>query len=125
MASTPTFGSTPRFGSVQLTNADGTGVVDVANFVPVSAGTRVKEIRVFSGATAPGGTHRCVIAVHDGTNVRILESFQLINSTYQLQSVFRYDSFKLPFGHKLQVQDTVGLAASATLDFLVFGEDLT
>jgi hypothetical protein len=127
MASTPNFGSTPRLGTVQLANADGTTAKDVANFTPVSAGTRVKEIRVSSGpTTAPGGTHRVVILVYDGTNARILESFTLTNTADIPQVVFRYDNLILPdVNHKIQVQSRTTLTSGATLDFLVFGQDMT
>jgi hypothetical protein len=125
MASTPAFGSTPRFGSVQLANADGTGTKAFDNFTPADAGTRVREIRVFSGSVAPGGTYRVFIAVFDGTNTRALESFALQNTADILQIVFRYDSLILPTGHTLLVQSRTALAASATLDFIVMGQDLT
>lgn len=127
MASTPTFGSTPRFGSVQLANADGTTAKDVANFTPVSAGTRVKEIRVIgSSTTTPGGSYRTLILVHDGTNARVLESFTLQNTADIVQAIFRYDNLKLPdANHKLQVQIRTTLGSGSTLDFIVMGEDLT
>jgi hypothetical protein len=125
MASTPVFGSTPRFGSVQITDIDGTNVLDVANFAPPAAGTRVKEIRVSSGVVAPGNSRRIVIGVHDGTNVRLLESFVLANTADILQGIFPYVNFKLPFGHKLQVQLRAGLPTGGSVDVIVMGEDLT
>lgn len=127
MASTPTFGSTPRVGTVQLANADGSSSPkDFGNFTPASAGTRVREIRVASGpTTAPGGTHRTIIFVHDGTSSFILESFTLTNTADIPQVVFRYDSLKLPSGYKLQVQVRTTLTSGATLDFVALGEDLT
>lgn len=127
MASTPLFGSTPRLGTVQLANADGTTAKDVANFTPPAAGTRVREIRCCSGpTTAPGGTHRVVILVHDGTNARIIESFTLQNTADIFQMLYRYDNLKLPdANHKLQVQIRTALTSGATLDFVVMGEDLT
>jgi hypothetical protein len=125
MASTPVFGSTPRLGSVQLTNADGTGVLDFANFAPVAAGTRVKQIRVASTNGAAPGASRVNILVHDGTNSRVLESFALQNTADILQAIFPYTDFKLPVGCKLQARMLTALAIGAQLDFIVMGEDLT
>ena len=126
MATTPNYGSTPRCGSVQVTNGDGTTAKDVANFTPPAAGTRVKEIRCHSGpTTAPGGTYTVVVLVHDGANARIVEKFSLSNAVDTRQAIFRFDSLLLPSGYKLQVQMRTTLASGATLDFIVEGEDLT
>lgn len=126
MASTPTFGSTPRNGSCQLANADGTTAKDFSNFTPPSAGTRVREIRCFSGpTTAPGGAYVVLILVHDGTNARIIERFALNNTADVRQAVFRYDNLVLPSGYKLQAVVRSTLASGATLDLVALGEDLT
>ena len=126
MASTPTFGSTPRCGSCQLANADGTTAKDFSNFTPAAAGTRVKEVRCHSGATtAPGGSYTVLLLVHDGTNARILDLFTLSDSADRRQAILRYDSLLLPTGYKLQAQIRTALASGATLDFVAEGEDLT
>lgn len=128
MASTPNFGSTPRCGSCQLTDADGTTPKDFDNFAPASAGTRVRGIRVHSGpTTSPGGAYHIAILVHDGTNARVIDVATLNDNADARQAIFRYDhdDLRLPSGYKLQavVRDT--LAAGSTLDFVAEGEDLT
>jgi hypothetical protein len=125
MASTPVFGSTPRFGSARLENADGASPKFVSNFDPPAAGTRVKEIRVSTAQAAPGANVRITIGVYDGTNTLFLESFVLSNTADILQGIFPYTNFKLPFNHKLVVQLRTALASSAVVDVIVMGEDLT
>lgn len=126
MASTPTYASTPRLGTCQLANADGTTAKDFTNLTPAAAGTRVKEIRVHSGpTTAPGGTTKVLLLVHDGTNARIIDVFSMTNTTDTQQAIFRYENLILPTGHKLQAVTRTALTSGATLDFVAEGEDLT
>lgn len=115
---------TPRAGSCQLANADGTTAKDFSNFTPVGVGTRVTEIRCASGpTTAPGGTYIVNILLHDGTNSRVLETVTLANSASQLQAIFTYQNLVLPSGYKLQAVARTTLTSGATLDFVAFGAD--
>jgi hypothetical protein len=123
-ATLPVYLGSPRAGSCQLANADGTTAKDFSNITPVAAGTKVTEIRVTSGpTTAPGGTYIVNILFHDGTNARILETASLTNSASQLQAIFTYENLVLPTGYKLQAIIRTALTAGATLDFLAFGAD--
>jgi hypothetical protein len=118
------FTGTPRAGSCQLANADGTTAKDFSNFTPAATGTKVTEIRVTSGpTTAPGGAYFVNILIHDGTNARILDTGVLINTENQLQGIFTYENLVLPTGYKLQAIVRTTLASGSTLDFVAFGAD--
>ena len=126
MATTPNYGSTPRCGSCQIANADGTTAKDFSNFTPAAAGTRVRRITCHSGpTTAPGTSAKALILVHDGTNARIRAEFSWINTVDTKQAELGFDDLLLPTGYKLQAIVRTAVASGATLDFIVEGEDLT
>lgn len=125
MGTAPVFASTPRFGSAQLTNASGT-TASAAILTAVTAGTRVNEVRVCSGpTTAPGGTTKCAILVDDGTNQRVIDTFNMINTADTVQYVGQFSNLILPSGHSIKVVSRAALAAGATLDCSAQGADLT
>lgn len=127
MASTPTFASTPRYGSVQITSALTANTASASAMAGVAAGTRVREIRICSGATtAPGGTYKVKVHVYDGTNARIIDVITLANSTDTLQGTLAYSNLILPStSHAIQFSVSTAIASGATLDCTVMGEDLT
>lgn len=127
MATVPTFASTPRYGSVQITSALAANTASAAALTGVAAGTRVREIRVVSGpTTAPGGTYKVKAHVGDGTNDRIIDVITLTNATDTLQGTLTFSNLILPnTSHTIKFSVSTAVASGATLDCTVMGEDLT
>lgn len=127
MATVPTFASTPRYGSVQITSALAANTASAAAITGVAAGTRVREIRVCSGpTTAPGGTYKVKVHVGDGTNDRIVDVITLANTTDTLQGTLTFSNLILPStSHTIKFSVSTAIAAGSTLDCTVQGEDLT
>lgn len=126
MASAPNYGSAPRCGSCKITNGDGTGAIDFSNFLPPTAGTRVREIRVHTGpTTAPGTSAKVFILVHDGTTSTVIDTFSWVNAANAQQAVRTYDNVVLTPGYKLQAAVQTAVASGATMHFVAGGQDLT
>lgn len=125
MAATPVFAASPKVGYVQLANADSTNI-SAAAVTGVAAGTRVREIRVVSGATtAPGASATKLIVYIDnaGTSRRI-DVLSLTNAADSLQGVLVYNNLLLPnTSHTIKFSVNGALASGATLDCVVIGED--
>lgn len=125
MATTPTYASTPRIGHVQLANADSTNQSgDI--IAGVAAGTRVSEIRVYSGPTTAPGTGVLTLQLYDGTSSRVFEVLTLTNTANLQQAVFRYDNLILPSSSwKIRAQMRTAITSGGTIDIVVLGADLT
>lgn len=124
MASAPTFASTPRFGSVQLANADSTNA-SAAALSGVTAGTRITEIRLASGPTTAVNAVKVAILVHDGTNARVFDVVTLQNAVDTLQATLQPVNLILPSGYSIRFQMRTQLTSGSTLDCTVQGQDLT
>lgn len=124
MATTPNFAATPKVGSVTLDNALGTSN-SAAAVTGAASGTRVREIRVTSGATtAPGGSATKLIVLLDGGTARRVDVLSLTNAVDTFQGRLVYDNLLLPsasWSIKFVLNGT--LTSGATLDCVVIGED--
>lgn len=128
MASTPTFTSTPRVGSAQVsaanTNRDGTGtIVDV--LTGVAAGTRIFEVVISATVTTTAGMVR--LYYYDGTNARLLDEVPVAAvtvgaSTPAFRAVRTYANLVLASNtHKLQASTHNAEA----INVIAIGGDLT
>lgn len=126
MGASPVYASAPRAAVAQLNNASGT-TASSAILTGVAAGTRVNEIRLSSGpTTAPGGTYKVAILLHDGTNDRVIDVVTLVNAVDTLQAVLQYSNLILPStSHSLKAVMRTTLTSGATIDIAILGADLT
>lgn len=125
MASSPVFASVGKNGLLQLANADGT-TLSAAIITGVAAGTRIKEIRIFSGPTTAPGTGVVALIISDGTTSNVFEVLTLTNTANLLQAVFRYDSLILPgTGWTIKAQMRTAVTSGGTVHISILGEDLT
>lgn len=124
MASTPNYEATKRAGATILNNASGTTATG-AVLTGVAAGTRVREIRMFTGpTTAPGSGVVAAVLHDDGTNVTVIDLVTLTNAADSQQAVLRYDNVVLPgTGHSIKFQMRTTLASGSTLHCEVYGAD--
>lgn len=102
MASTPSFTSTPRLGSGQVsaanTNRDGTGTL-VSVLTGAAAGTKVFEVAVVATVTTTAGMVR--LYIDDGTNVRLFDEIPVTAvtgsaSVAEFRALRKYSSLVLP-----------------------------
>jgi hypothetical protein len=102
MASTPSFVSTPRIGSAQIstanTNRDGTGTIGTV-IAGVAAGTRVMEVVVTATGTTTAGMVR--LYLYDGSNTRLFSEVQVTAitvgaSTKAFTATVTFDNLILP-----------------------------
>lgn len=124
MASTPNYEATKRSGSIILDNSSSTSL-SAAVLTGVAAGTRVKEIRMFTGpTTAPGSSVKVAVIHSDGTNDTVIDVVTLTNTADLQQAVLRYDNVFLPgTAHSIKFQCRTALASGSTLHCEVYGAD--
>lgn len=128
MASTPTFTSTPRVGSAQVsaanTNRDGTGtIVDV--LTGVAAGTKITEVIIQATVTTTAGMVR--LYYYDGTNTRLLDEISVTAATPSgTVTAFRATR---TYANLILASTTHKLQASThnaeAINIIAFGGDLT
>lgn len=125
MATTPVFASAGRVGQIQLNNASGT-TVSATILAGVAAGTRVREIRVFSGPTTAPGTGVLAIILDDGTNQNVIDVVTLTNTANLQQAIFSYSNLILPnSSHTIKAVMRTAITSGGTIHISVLGEDLT
>lgn len=125
MASVPKFASAPHNATWELDNGDGT-TITAAIITGVAAGTRIKEIRVYSGPTTAPGTGILTLQVSDGSVTTVFEVLTLTNTANLQQAVFRYDNLILTDTNwTIKAQMRTAITAGGTIHLTVLGEDLT
>lgn len=125
MSATPVFASVGHNGILQLANADSTNA-SAAIITGVAAGTRIKEIRVYSGPTTAPGTGVLVLLIHDGSTTNVFEVLTLTNTVSIQQGVFRYDNLILPStSWNIKAQMRTAITSGGTVHISILGEDLT
>lgn len=125
MAAAPTFASVGHNGLLSLSNSDSTNL-SAAIITGVAAGTRVKEIRVYSGPTTAPGTGVLTLQLTDGTTVTVFEVMVCTNTANIQQGVFRYDNLILPgTGWNIKAQMRTAITSGGTILISILGEDLT
>lgn len=125
MAASPVFASGGHNGVLQLANADSTNL-SAAIITGVAAGTRIKEIRVYSGPTTAPGTAVLTLQISDGTTTNVFEVLTLTNTANLQQAVFRYDNLILPgTAWNIKAQMRTAITSGGTIHILILGEDLT
>lgn len=126
MAANPVFASVGHNGLLQLSNADGTNL-SAAIITGVAAGTRVREIRVYSGPTTAPGTGILTLQVTDGTTTNVFELLTLTNTANILQGgPFTYTNLILPgTSWSIKAQMRTAITSGGTVHISILGEDLT
>lgn len=125
MATNPVFASVGRVGNASLNNASGT-TVSASILAGVAAGTRVNQIRVFSGPTTAPGTGVLAIILDDGTNQNVIDVITLTNTANLQQTIFTYTNLILPStGHTIKAVMRTAITSGGTVMITVLGEDLT
>jgi hypothetical protein len=115
---------TQRYGQAQLANGDGTSQsADI--LVGAATGTKVREIRVYSGPTTAPGSGVLVIQVYNGSNSRVIAKVALNNTADAEQEVFTFRNLILPSGtHTIRAQMRTAITSGGTVDITVYGTDL-
>lgn len=131
MASTPTFASTPRLASADVstanTNRDGTGTIATV-ITAASAGTIINRLVLKS--TGDPADSIVTVYLHDGTTAHLFDEFDLGNPAaasttlegYRAER--RYEDLVLPNGWSLRAAITVAPTAGVVKVF-AHGGDLT
>lgn len=127
MASAPVYASVAHNGMLQLANGDSTNL-SAAIITGVAAGTRIKEIRVYSGPTTAPGTG--VLTIHllesGGSLDNVIEVLTLTNTANLQQGVFRYDNLILPgTTWSIKAAMRTAITSGGTVHISILGEDLT
>lgn len=124
MAATPNYEGTKRQGAYRLTSSDGTTLTS-AVLTGAATGTRVREIRVYSGpTTAPGSGVVLAVVLDDGTNTTVIDTVFISNNADYTQAVLRYDNVFLPSAsHSIKFNLRTAIASGSRLDCSVFGSD--
>ncbi len=124
-ATTPTFASVGHNGVLQLANSDSTNLSGPI-ITGVSAGTRVKEVRVYSGPTTAPGVGILTLQLDNGVTNNVIEVVTLTNTANLQQGIFRYDNLVLPnTSWNLRAQMRTAIINVATVHITALGEDLT
>lgn len=108
----------------ELTDADGTGAVDIV--AGVADGRRIYRFKIASNGIAPGGTYVLILESYDGTTAAVLEIITLINTADTIQFEAVFPDLVLPStSHKIRAKMRTALASGAKLLFEVRGGDYT
>jgi hypothetical protein len=125
MSASPVFASVGHNGLGQLNNASST-TISSAFITGVAAGTRIREIRVYSGPTTAPGTGVLTLQISDGTTTNCFEVLTLTNTVNAQMGVFTYSNLILPgTGWTIKSQMQTAITSGGTIYISILGEDLT